>query len=89
MSVDEKDSIIKFLDKCVVYANNSIERKRERGERKERGGSGWHHHAGHVPSYSESHFMVCHSRSSRLTRSYRLLPAAQSELSGHGRSCWL
>tara|TARA_B100000609_G_C17159985_1_gene405610 strand:- start:51 stop:878 length:828 start_codon:yes stop_codon:yes gene_type:complete len=32
MSVDEKDSIIKFLDRCVVYANNSIERKRERGE---------------------------------------------------------
>ena len=32
MSVDEKDSIIKFLDRCVAYANNSIERKRERGE---------------------------------------------------------
>ncbi|MEC7142632.1 MAG: flavin reductase, partial [Candidatus Thermoplasmatota archaeon] len=32
MSIDEKDSIIKFLDRCVAYANDSIERKRERGE---------------------------------------------------------
>ena len=32
MSIDEKDSIIKFLDRCVKYANDSIERKRERGE---------------------------------------------------------
>ena len=32
MSIDEKDSIIKFLDRCVEYANDSIERKRERGE---------------------------------------------------------
>ena len=32
MSVDEKNSIIKFLDRCVEFANDSIERKRERGE---------------------------------------------------------
>ena len=32
MSVDEKNSIIKFLDRCVEYANDSIERKRQRGE---------------------------------------------------------
>ena len=32
MSIDEKGSIIKFLDRCVAYANNSIERKRQRGE---------------------------------------------------------
>lgn len=32
MSIDEKNSIIKFLDRCVAYANDSIKRKRERGE---------------------------------------------------------
>ena len=32
MSIDEKNSIIKFLDRCVEYANDSIERKRKRGE---------------------------------------------------------
>ena len=52
-------------------------RKRERGEGKEGGGGREHQHAGHVPSYSEIHFLVAMVVNSWLTRSSRLLPAVQ------------